>query len=294
VAASEPTIAGVELGGTKCICILGSAPHSVIERVRIETREPRATLAEIETVLERWQRVQGFAALGIASFGPLDLDPGSAAFGSIVSTTKPGWSGTALMPLFARFGVPVAIDTDVVGAARAEQRWGAARQMSDLAYITIGTGIGVGAIVGGRPLGGRGHAEMGHLRVPRFAGDDFPGVCSYHRDCVEGLASGPAIAARHGPGPVRDDWPGWAPVEHALAMLVHNIMLSLQPERILIGGGVGERPGLVDAVRERARQSLAAFYTAEGLSDDFLMPAGLGNDAGPLGALALGLDALGR
>jgi fructokinase len=290
----EPIIAGVELGGTKCICILGSAPDAVIERVRIATREPQATLTEIEAVLGRWQESHRFAALGIASFGPLDLDARSGTYGSIVSTTKPGWSVTALAARFAHFAVPLAIDTDVVGAARAEQRWGAARGMADLAYITIGTGIGVGAIVGGRPLRGRGHAEMGHLRVPRFAGDDFPGVCSYHRDCVEGLASGPAIAARHGPGPVRDDWPGWAPVEHALAMLVHNIMLSLQPERILIGGGVGGRPGLVDAVRERTRASLGGFYTAQGLSDDFLMPAGLGSDAGPLGALALGLEALGR
>jgi fructokinase len=190
--------------------------------------------------------------------------------------------------------VPVAIDTDVVGAARAEQRWGAARGMTDLAYITVGTGVGVGAIVGDKPLGGRGHAEMGHLRVPRLAGDQFPGVCSYHGDCVEGLASGPAIAARHGPGPVRDVWPGWAPVEHALAMLVHNIVLSLQPERILIGGGVGGRPGLVESVRDRARASLGGFYTAEGLGEDFLLPAGLGTDAGPLGALALGLQALGR
>jgi fructokinase len=290
----EPMIAGVELGGTKCICILGSAPGAVIERVRIDTRAPDATLAEIEAVFERWQREHGFAALGIASFGPLDLDRGSPAFGSIVSTTKAGWSGTALAPQFARFAVPVAIDTDVVGAARAEQRWGAARGMTDFAYITVGTGIGVGAIVGNKPLGRRGHAEMGHLRVPRLAGDDFPGVCSYHGDCVEGLASGPAIAARHGPGPVRDDWPGWAAVEHALAMLIHNIVLSLQPERILIGGGVGGRPGLVESVRDRARASLGGFYTAEGLGEDFLLPAGLGTDAGPLGALALGLQALGR
>lgn len=290
----DAIIAGVELGGTKCICILGRSPDDVIERVRIETGEPQRTLARIEAVLDRWHSGHRFAALGIASFGPLDFDSRSPAFGSIVSTTKPGWSGTPIASRLSRFGVPLALDTDVVGAARAEQRWGAARGLTDIAYITVGTGIGVGAIVGGKPVAGRGHAEIGHMRVPRLAGDEFAGICSYHGDCVEGLASGPAIGARHGPGPIADDWPGWATVEHSLAMLVHNIFVTLQPRRILLGGGVGELPGLVEAVRERARESLANFYTAQGLSDDFLLRAGLGADAGPLGALALGMEALGR
>ena len=287
------TVAGVELGGTKCVCILGRSPDDVIEQVRIDTRDPKSTLAQIDALLDRWHSEQRFAALGIASFGPLQLDRSARNFGSIVSTTKPGWSDTPLLPRLDRFDVPVAIDTDVVGAARAEQRWGAAKGLTDLAYITVGTGVGVGTIIGDRTVHGRGHGEMGHLRVPRLPGDDWPGVCSFHGDCVEGLACGVAIAERHGPGPIGDDWPGWATVEHALAMLVHNILLSVQPQRIIIGGGVtGGRPRLIDGVRRRAVESLGGFYTGAALPEDFLVSPALGDRAGPLGALALALSAL--
>lgn len=286
-------VAGVELGGTKCICVLGRSPDEVIEQVRIETRDPQSTLAEIDAVLGRWHAKHGFAAVGVASFGPLQLDRSAPDFGSIVSTTKSGWSDTPLLPRFERFAVPVAIDTDVVGAARAEQRWGAAKDLVDLAYVTVGTGVGVGAIIGDRTVHGRGHGEMGHLRVPRLPGDDWSGVCSFHGDCVEGLACGIAIAERHGPGPIEDDWPGWATVEHALAMLVHNILLSVQPQQIIIGGGVtGGRPRLIDGVRRRAVESLGGFYTGAALPEDFLVAPTLGDRAGPLGALALGLSAL--
>jgi len=287
------TVAGVELGGTKCVCILGRSPDDVIEQVRIDTRDPKSTLAQIDALLDRWHSEQRFAALGIASFGPLQLDRSARNFGSIVSTTKPGWSDTPLLPRLDRFDVPVAIDTDVVGAARAEQRWGAAKGLTDLAYITVGTGVGVGAIIGDLTVHGRGHGEMGHLRVPRLRGDDWPGVCTFHGDCVEGLACGVAIAERHGPGPIGDDWPGWATVEHALAMLVHNILLSVQPQRIIIGGGVpGGRPRLIDGVRRRALESLGGFYTGAALPEDFLVAPALGDRAGPLGALALALSAL--
>lgn len=287
------TVAGIELGGTKCICILGAAPDRVIEQVRIDTRDPSSTLAEMDAVLDRWHAEHRFEALGIASFGPLQLDPGGPDFGTIVSTTKPGWSDTPLLSRFDRFDVPTAIDTDVVGAARAEQRWGAAQGLTDLAYITVGTGVGVGAIVADRTVRGRGHGEMGHMRAPRLPGDDWPGVCSFHGDCVEGLACGAAIAQRHGPGAVAEDWPGWTSVEHALAMLVHNILLSIQPQRVIMGGGVvNGRPRLIGAVRQRAFDSLAGFYTAAGLTADFLVAPGLGDRAGPLGALALGLSAL--
>lgn len=285
-------VAGVELGGTKCICILGRSPDDVIEQVRIETRDPESTLGSIDAVLDRWNAEHGFAALGVASFGPLQIDRSASDFGSIVSTTKPGWSDTPLLPRFERFDAPIAIDTDVVGAARAEQRWGAAQGLTDLAYITVGTGVGVGAIIGDRAVHGRGHGEMGHLRAPRLPGDHWPGVCSFHGDCVEGLACGMAIAQRHGPGAISDDWPGWATVEHALAMLVHNILLSVQPQRIMMGGGVtGGRPGLIDSVRRRAIESLGGFYTGAGLPEDFLVTPALGDRAGPLGALALALSA---
>jgi fructokinase len=288
-----PLIAGIEIGGTKCICILGRSPEEIVEQVRLDTRDPATTLGEVDAVFDRWHRDHGFASIGIASFGPLELNPASPDFGTIVSTPKPGWSDTTIASRFERFGVPIALDTDVVGAARAEQRWGAARGMADLAYITVGTGVGVGALVGDRPILGRGNAEMGHMRVSRLPGDDWPGVCRFHDDCVEGLACGVAIAARHGPGPVSADWPGWATVEHALAMLVHNLVVTLQPQQILIGGGVANsQEGLIDAVRRRALDSLAGYYTARDLPDDFVIAPGLGTQAGPLGAIALGLSAL--
>jgi len=287
-----PLIAGVELGGTKCLCILARSPEEVVEEVRIATRDPAATLADIDAVLERWHREPGFAAIGIASFGPLDVDPASPAYGSITATPKPGWSGTQLIKRWEKFGTPIGFDVDVVGAARAEQRWGAAQGLADLAYITVGTGIGVGPIIADRSIAARGHSEMGHTRVARLPGDDWPGSCPFHGDCAEGLASGSAIAARHGPGPVADDWPGWNAVEHALAMLVHNIFLSIQPRRILIGGGVAEgRPALIPAVRRRAIESLAGYHSADTLGDDYLVAPGLGPRAGPLGAIALGIAA---
>lgn len=287
-----PLIAGVEVGGTKCIVLLGRGPEDIVEQVRIETRDPDSTLGDIDAVLERWHEAHGFAAIGIASFGPVDLHPSSATYGSIVSTPKPGWSGTPLVSRWRRFGVPIGFEIDVIAAARAEQRWGSAAGLQDFAYITVGTGLGVGPIIGDKPVLGRGHCEMGHIHIPRLAEDDWPGVCPYHGDCVEGLACGVAIAARHGPGDVAPDWHGWVTVEHALAMLVHNLFVTLQPRRVLIGGGVAvARPQLIDAVRARAEASLAQYYSAAALEDGWLAEPGLGAMAGPLGAIAVGLAA---
>lgn len=290
---SVPRVAGIEIGGTKCIVLLARSPDDIVEQVRIETKDPQTTLRDVDVVLDRWNSQHGFEAIGIASFGPLELDGSALNYGSIVSTTKPGWSDTPIAPRYARFGVPIGLDTDVIGAARGEQRWGAAQGLRDFAYITVGTGVGVGAIVRDRPILGRGNAEIGHMRVKRLPGDTWPGVCSYHGDCVEGLACGVAIAERHGPGPVEDDWTGWQTVENALAMLVHNLVVTLQPQRILMGGGVANgRNGLVDRVRKRALDSLGGFYTARDLGDAFLIAPGLGALAGPMGAIALGLEAL--
>ena len=288
-----PLVAGVEIGGTKCIAILGRGPDKLVEQVRIDTRDPERTLGEIKLVLDRWQASHGFSALGIASFGPLCLDRQSGGYGTIVSTPKPGWSGTDVLRRWQGLGVPVALQVDVVGAALAEGRWGAAQGLDDFAYITVGTGIGVGPIVAGRPIAGLGHCELGHARVPRLAGDDWPGSCPYHGDCVEGLASGPAIEARAGTPRPGNDWEGWASVAHALAMLVHNLFLGLQPRRVLIGGGVVEgRPRLLPAVRERLAVSLGGYHTAASIAADYVAPPGLGDQAGPLGALALALRQL--
>nr|WP_168070838.1 ROK family protein [Sphingomonas kaistensis] len=286
-------VAGIEIGGTKCIAILGRSPSDMVEEVRIDTGAPGATLAALEAVLERWQAEAGFAAVGVASFGPLRLDPGAADYGTIVSTPKPGWSGVDVLRRWERFGVPVALQVDVIGAALAEQRWGAAEGLQDFTYITVGTGIGVGPIIAGSPVSARGHCELGHARVPRLPGDTWPGACPFHGDCVEGLASGAAIAARAGTARPDAGWDGWTSVEHTLAMLLHNLLLGLQTRRVLIGGGVMEaRPALLGAIRERMQASLAGYYTAADFGDDILLPPALGPRAGPLGALALGLGAL--
>lgn len=283
-------LAGIELGGTKCICILGTGPGEVREEVRIPTTTPEETLAAAEHVLDGWQ----YDAVGIASFGPLDLDRTSPAYGSVAATTKPGWAGTDLRGrVAARYGKPVAIDTDVNAAALAEGRWGAAQGLDDYAYVTVGTGVGVGLIVGGRPAGGFTHAELGHVRVQRAPGDDWPGFCTFHGACVEGLASGPAIEARTAQpaSRLRPDAAAWPLVAHALGQLLHTLVLAAAPRRILIGGGVVEaQPQLFPMMREELRKSLNGYVVARELGeelDSYVVPPGLGPAAGPLGALAL-------
>jgi len=293
-----PLVAGVELGGAKCVCLLASGPDDVREEVRLPTTTPAETLAAIAAVLNRWRVGPGFAALGVAGFGPLELDRTSADFGRVLATPKPGWSGADLASLARVSDRPFAVDTDVNGAALAEGLWGAARGLRSFAYVTVGTGIGVGLIVNGRAVRGLGHSEAGHMRVGRAPADDWPGVCPFHGDCAEGLASGPAIAARAGrPGDGLDaDDPVWASVVHALAGLAHNLVLTVAPERILIGGGVlSGRPELFGRLRPALIESLGGYGVADRIAADidaFLVPPGLGVRAGPLGAIAVGRSAL--
>ncbi|HEU4626727.1 MAG TPA: ROK family protein [Steroidobacteraceae bacterium] len=299
--ASPRLVAGVELGGTKCVCVLGTGPDDVRAQERLATTDPATTLARIESVLGNWVAQHGvIAALGVASFGPLALRKEQPAYGSIVATTKPGWSHTDIVNRFAdRFGVPVGFDTDVNGAALAEGRWGAARGLRNFAYVTVGTGIGVGLIVNGAPVLGCNHTEMGHIRIVRKAGDVWPGICAFHGDCVEGLASGPAIEARAGTSADRlgADHAVWPYVAHTLGQLLHAMVLTTAPERILLGGGVmTAQSHLFERVREELRRSLNRYVEADevaaGLSRYVTAP-GLGTQAGPLGALALALDAVG-
>jgi fructokinase len=294
-------LAGVELGGTKCICILGSGPEDVWLQERVPTAEPEMTLHQIEGILERWRQVHGpIRALGLASFGPLDLKPSSARYGFITSTAKLGWRNTEIAGRFGRkFGVPVGLNTDVNAAALAEGRWGAAKDLHDYSYVTVGTGVGVGSIVGGRPIFGISHSELGHLRPVRMAGDAFAGSCVFHGDCVEGLASGPAIEARVGVAPdqLPADHPVWQSVAHAIGQLLHALVLSTAPQRIFIGGGVmNAQQHLFDRVRQELRKSLAGYLVPIDLEKDlvrYVVPPGLGILAGPLGALALAADASG-
>ncbi|RDE06987.1 ROK family protein [Sphingomonas aracearum] len=292
---TQPLFAGVELGGTKCICILATGPDDVREEVTIPTTRPDETLPAIEAVLDRWR---DFAALGIASFGPVVIDRALPEYGSIAATPKPGWAHAPLAPrLGQRYGVPIGFDTDVVGAALAEGRWGAAMGLDDFAYATVGTGIGVGLIAGGRPVSGMTHSEFGHVRIARLAGDSFAGTCPFHGDCCEGLASGPSIQARTGiPGPeLPSDHPAWNTVAHALAQLCHTLVLTGVPRRIVMGGGVmlGEAD-LFPRIRTRLRESLAGYIETAPLADmdGFVVPPALAGRAGPLGAIVLAEQAL--
>jgi fructokinase len=292
-------VAGVELGGTKCVCVLATGPDGIVAEERVPTTAPDETLAAIEQVLDRWQAEHGFAALGLACFGPLSLRKGAADYGFITATTKPGWKNTDVAGRLARrYGVPTAIDTDVSGAALAEGRWGGAQGLSTYSYITVGTGVGAGIIVDGRPVTGIGHAEAGHMRVARFPGDTWAGACTFHGDCVEGLASGFAVEKRTGKNGA--ELPAghivWSMVAHAIAGLCHNLVMASVPERILIGGGVAtKQPQVLPMVRRMLVDSLAGYGDALAVSSQierYIAPPALGDQAGPMGAIALAIDAL--
>jgi fructokinase len=287
--------AGVELGGTKCVVILARGPGEVLARETVPTTTPDETLTRIADLLTGWQSAREFESLGIASFGPVDLDPRSAMHGHITGTPKPGWSGTDVLgPLRRSAGVPVAFDTDVNGAALAEMRWGSGRGFDDFAYVTVGTGVGVGLIVNGLPTRGFAHCELGHIRVPRLPGDDFAGSCRFHGDCVEGLAAGPSLIARVGRERIdqlTSDDPVWESVASAIAQLCHTIVCAAAPRAIAIGGGViDKQPHLLDRVERMLIDSLAGYMPLpEG--ERYIRPPTLGADAGPLGAIALAMSA---
>ncbi|MCM8729540.1 ROK family protein [Hephaestia sp. GCM10023244] len=289
-------LVGIELGGTKCVCVLGHGPDAVIVEERVPTTIPAETLPAIRALLDRWYADYGFRAVGIASFGPVDLHPGSPTYGFIKITSKPHWAETDVAgALGGGFGVPVGFDTDVNAAALAEMRWGTGRGLADFAYMTVGTGIGVGLIVGGRPTRGIGHSELGHVRVPRFAGDDFASVCPFHADCVEGLASGSAIKARIGArhlSAIAPDDPVWAPVVDSIATLCHALVCATGPLRIAIGGGVsGGQPHLLPRIEAALIESLHHYLTLP--EGPYIVAPALGGQAGPMGALVLAEQAVG-
>jgi fructokinase len=286
--------AGVELGGTKCVAILARGPGEVLAREMVPTTTPDETLGQLADILRRWRSGQGYEALGIASFGPVDLGQRSPTFGHITSTPKPGWSGTDVLGQLQRAAeVPAAFDTDVNGAALAEMRWGSGQGFHDFAYITVGTGVGVGLIVNGAPTRGFAHCELGHIRVPRLDGDQFAGSCPFHGDCVEGLAAGPSLVARVGADRVARlpaDDPVWESVASAIAQMCHAIACAAAPRAIAIGGGVVERqPHLLERVQRMLVDSLAGYLQLP--AGAYVRPPALGADAGPLGAIALAMSA---
>ena len=289
-------IAGVELGGTKCVCVLSQDGATIVEARRIATTDPATTMAGIEEALDGWGN---FDAIGIASFGPIGIDPAAPSYGHITATTKPGWADTDVAGrLQRRYGVPTGFHTDVVGAGLAEGQWGAAKGLADHAYITIGTGVGVGLIAGNKPVVGMTHSELGHIRPVRIVGDDWPGICTFHGDCVEGLASGPAIEARAGvaANEIAEHSPIWPQVAHPIAQLCHTLVLTGIPRRIVFGGGVALGvPWLLPMVRRMLDESIGSYGDRALLGDlgQYVVAAALGAEAGPMGAILLGKHALG-
>lgn len=282
--------AGVELGGTKCVAILASSPGDILAREIVPTTSPDETLGAIERILSGWK----FDALGIASFGPIDVDRGSATYGQMLATPKPGWAGADVAGRLGKAAaVGTAFDTDVNGAALAEMRWGTGSGFDDFAYVTVGTGVGVGLIVNGKPTRGLGHCELGHIRPARLPGDDWPGSCPFHGDCVEGIASGSALKARYGDALARlaPDHPAWEVAAWTLAQLCQAIVCAAAPRRIAMGGGVvDEQPHLLSKIQKKLVESLNGYIR---LSDDgdYVCAPALGQNAGPLGAIALAMTA---
>ncbi|WP_405792452.1 ROK family protein [Streptomyces sp. NBC_01506] len=295
---SAPRLGSIESGGSKFVCLVGSAPDRIEAETWFPTGQPGPTLTRAITFFrETAARTGPLDAIGIASFGPLELRPGHAKFGHLAATPKPGWSGVDVAgPVAAALGVPVGIDTDVNGAALGEGRWGAARGLDTYVYLTVGTGIGGGAVIGGKVVSGLVHTEMGHLTVPRIAGDAFPGSCPFHGDCWEGLAGGEAMGARWGSPP--EDLSGDTLREALrleaayLAAGLRNIVYTTAPQRIVIGGGVAKFPGLFPLLRAELTATLAGYPgLPEHAADDFVVPAQLGRLAGPAGGLVLAAEA---
>ena len=296
---SASRLAGVEIGGTKAIAVLADGA-TIINRLVVPTTTPGETLAALADQLARWDQAAPIAALGIASFGPIRLAADAPDHGRILATSKAGWSGADVLGAFAsRFHIPIAIDTDVNAAALAEYRWGTGKSgaCASLVYVTIGTGIGGGVLVDGRSLTGRLHPELGHIQLRRDPADGFAGVCPFHGDCIEGLLSGPALAARFGedPATVAAHDPRWTAASADLARFIAVLIHCFAPDRLLVGGGVGlGSPHLLARALAEVPAILGGYYPdldAAALATIVTAPA-LGADAGPLGSIALASDAL--
>lgn len=282
---------GIEAGGTKFVCAVGTGPDDIRAEIRFPTTTPSETIQRaIQFFREQPEPV---AAVGIGSFGPVDPDPASPTYGRITSTPKPRWQDTPVRDMVAEaLGVPVAFDTDVNAAALGEHRWGAAQDVDSFIYLTVGTGIGGGCMVEGKLLHGLTHPELGHIPIPREPHDRFPGVCPFHGCCLEGLAAGPALKARWGvpAETLPPEHPAWLLEAHYLAQALASYICTLSPQRIILGGGVMQQAHLFPLIRQEVSQLLNGYIQSPAILseiDRYIVPPGLGSWAGVLGAIAL-------
>lgn len=288
---------GIEGGGTNFVCAVGSGPDDVRAETRFPTSTPEETLGRSVAFLREQHERTPLSGVGIASFGPVDPDPASPTWGHVTSTPKPGWANTAFAPAIGEaLSVPVAFDTDTNAAALGEHRWGAAQGLDTFVYLTVGTGIGGGGLANGRLMRGMLHPEMGHMRIPHDRdADPYEGACPYHGDCFEGLAAGPALRQRWR---VRGEelppeHPAWALEARYLALGLANVIFTLSPQRIVIGGGISKQSHLFPLIRREVRELLAGYIQHPDIleeNDRYIVPPALGSRAGVLGAIALAQD----
>jgi len=282
---------GIEAGGTKFNCIIASGPEDLLAEARFPTTTPEETIGQVVAFFKDHLPL---VAIGIACFGPLDLNPNSQTFGNITSTPKAGWEDTPIKNWIQReLDLPVAIDTDVNAAAMAEGKWGACQGLENHVYFTIGTGVGGGAVVNGKPLHGLVHPEMGHMVLPHdLQADPFPGGCPFHKDCFEGLAAGPTINQRWGQPAetLPQDHPAWDLEATYIAKAMQTIICTFSPQRIVLGGGVMQQLHLFPIIRQKTLAFLNQYVQSPTILnqiDHYIVPPGLGSRAGMLGALAL-------
>jgi fructokinase len=289
----------IEAGGTKFVCAVGTGPTDLHSRIELPTTTPGETLRQIIEYFEIQMKRQRLRAIGIASFGPVELDPSSPQFGFITTTPKAGWQFVDVVgPIRKAIQVPVAFDTDTNAAALGEQRWGAAQGLDTFVYVTVGTGIGGGGLVRGQLMHGALHPEMGHMRMAHdWRVDPFPGVCPFHGDCWEGLASGPAIEARWGMRAelLLNDHQTWQLEAHYMALGVANLICVLSPQRIILGGGVMRQSALFPLIRRNTLKFLNGYIQSDKIVkdiDQYVVPPLLADNAGISGAIALAQDAV--
>ncbi len=282
---TQPLYGGIEAGGTKFVCAVGSGPRDIVAKIEFPTTTPKETIARA-LVFFRQHAERQPAAIGIGSFGPIDLHSDSSKFGWITSTPKEGWRNVDLAGAIREgTGIETAFDTDVNAAALGEFHWGAAQNLNTFLYLTIGTGIGGGGMVNGRLMHGLLHPEMGHVRVPHdWTEDPYAGACPFHGDCLEGLAAGRALEGRWGQRgeDLPDCHAAWELEAQYLALGIVNWICTLSPERIILGGGLMRRSAMFGSIRTKVKRLLNRYVTAPDI-----VPPGLGDNAGILGAIAL-------
>jgi len=293
-------IGAIEAGGTKFVIAVARQDGEIVERARIPTTVPAETFAAMQAFFrDASSRHGALGSFGVASFGPIDIDPASPSYGTFTTTPKPGWSGARFHDALGDFGVPVKVDTDVNGAALGEWQRGAGQGYGTVAYTTVGTGIGTGVVRDGQSLMGFSHYESGHIRPPRDAArDPFSGSCPFHGDCLEGLASGPAIIKRWGDSldKVANQAEAVELIAGYIAHLAATLVLLHMPDRLIFGGGVMHAPGLIASVRRQCERQLGGYVNDERLDaglERYIVTPGLGDDAGVAGAIELGRQALG-